>query len=235
MKSQTRSVVPFVLVLAGAAAATACGSSQPAMTPAAALSPQQELVNDATSAVRSMRGSSSFKGVDEYLSRAKGVMIFPNLKKGGLIVGGQGGSGVLLARDAKGWSSPAFYSFASGSAGLQIGYQESTVVLVLMSKKSLDRAIEGGVTLGADATVAAGTVGDSAANAATSPGADIVQFIDASGVFAGASLAGGSISPDMKANQAYYSPDATPKGIVLEGRFYRAAAEPLREALAIPR
>ena len=235
MKSFTRSVVPFVLVLSGVAAGSACANPEPPMVPAAAVSPQQELINDSTDAIKTMRANPSFKGIDHYLARAQGVMIFPELKKGGLIVGGQGGGGVLLARKDANWSSPAFYSLGAGSACLQIGYEKSTVVLVLMSKPALDGALKGGFTLGADATVAAGTVGDAAATAATSPAADVIEFVEASGVFAGASFSGAVISPDTKFNAAYYSPEATPRAIVLEGRFYRGAAEPLRKALIVPR
>jgi len=235
MKSLTRSVVPFVLVLAGAAAMTACANPEPPMAPAAAVSPQQELINDSTEAIRMMRVSASFKGIDHYLARSHGVMIFPDLKKAGFIVGGQGGGGVLLARKESSWSSPAFYDLGAGSAGLQVGYEKSTVVLVLMTMSALDNALKGGVTLGADATVAAGTVGDAAATAATSPAADVIEFVEASGVFVGASFSGAVISPDTKNNAAYYSPEATPRAIVIEGRFYRGAAEPLRRALALPR
>jgi len=235
MKSLPRSVVPLVLVLAGVAAESACANPQPPMVPAAAVSPQQELINDSTDAVHMMRTNASFKGIDYYLARAQGVMIFPDLKKAGFLLGGEGGRGVLLSRNESSWSSPAFYKLGAGSAGLQIGYEKSTVVLVLMSKSALDSAIKGGVTLGADATVAAGTVGDAAATAATSPAADVIQFVDASGVFVGASLSGAVISTDTKFNQAYYSPEATPRAIVLEGRFYRGAAEPLRKALIVAR
>ncbi len=234
MKTITRSasLATVLVALAVPALTSACASSNPPpMTPASATSPEQKLVNDAADAVRAMRGDAAFKGVDDYLARARGVLIFPHLRKAGLILGGEGGTGVLLARTDGGWSAPAFYRLAAGSAGLQIGYEESTVILAIMTKSALDDAIKGGLTLGADATLAAGTVGASSATAATSPAADVVQFVDASGVFAGASLSGAVISVRTKYNQAYYGAAATPRAIVLDGRFTQATADPLRHAL----
>src|SRR3546814_19782269 len=72
------------------------------------------------------------------ISRAKGVFIVPQLLKASFIIGGEGGSGVLLAKTQTGWSEPAIYTMGAGSIGLQIGGEASEVMLLLMSDKAVE-------------------------------------------------------------------------------------------------
>ena len=214
---------------------TACGGSQePPVSPASGPAAAPELVDRSATAIEALRTDSDFRGIDEYLSRAHGVMIFPKLHKASFIVGGEGGDGVLLARTAGGWSAPAFYKLRAGSAGFQIGYQESTVVLAFMTASALKDVVEGGFTLGAGAAVAAGTIGDAAAQASTRPGVDVAQFVESGGVFAGASLNGSSITPKEGDNNRYYAHGASPQSIVVEQRFNPAWAQRLQNALPPP-
>ncbi|HVO03363.1 MAG TPA: lipid-binding SYLF domain-containing protein, partial [Candidatus Cybelea sp.] len=106
--------------------------------PAMALTDQQELVDEARIAFDKMITSLEFGELPGYVKRAKAIMIFPDIFKAGLVIGGQGGSGLLLVRDAaKGWSQPAFYTLVEGSLGLQIGGQSSQTVFTIMSDKAL--------------------------------------------------------------------------------------------------
>ena len=67
------------------------------------------------------------------IKKAKGILIVPSLLKAGFVIGGEGGQGVLLSRDDNGnWSNPAFYDIGSGRVGLQIGFQDSEVIFVIM-------------------------------------------------------------------------------------------------------
>lgn len=61
------------------------------------------------------------------LEKAEAVAVLPGVKKGGFVVGGQWGRGVLSGRSraSNTWSSPAFLTLTSGSVGLQIGGQET--------------------------------------------------------------------------------------------------------------
>lgn len=97
-----------------------------------------------------------------FLAHAKEARVFPRVTKARLILGGPGGNGVLVARQPDGsWSAPAFYSLGGGSAGAQIGFQQAEVVLCFMSELALRSAIDRGLTLGTDASVAASTIGGS--------------------------------------------------------------------------
>lgn len=193
---------------------------------------EQGLVDKATSVVRSMRADPAFRHIDVYLKNARGVLILPSVIKAGLIYGGQGGNGVLLARDPDGvWSSPAFYTLGGGSIGLQIGVQEATIVLVFMNDKSFRAAIDTGLTLGADATVAAGTTGYTGEVGSTHAFKDVYYFADVGGLFAGISLEGGVIHVRDNLNKAYYGRFYTPRQILLERRADQSKAGPLKDVL----
>ena len=201
--------------------------------PSAGASHEQVIVNRADTSIERFQSGSQSPSFEHYLSHAKGVMIFPRVVKAALFFGGGGGNGVLLARDSSGnWSAPAFYGIGGGGAGLQIGYQEATIVLVFMTDSSLRSALNNGLTLGADATVAAGTVGEAGAAAKAQTGKDIYAFVDAGGVFAGVSLEGAVVNARQTLNESYYGPDATPYAIVVERRFDNPASTELRSRLA---
>ncbi|HEV8246794.1 MAG TPA: lipid-binding SYLF domain-containing protein, partial [Polyangiaceae bacterium] len=177
--------------------------------------------------------SEQFRTLDGYLSHAQGVMIFPRVVKAAMILGGEGGNGVLLARDEHGsWSAPAFYGLGGGSAGFQLGYQEASILLVFMTRSALLSAINRGLTLGADASIAAGTLGDAGAASSTRTGKDIYAFVDVGGVFAGISLDGTVVAAREKLNESYYGPGANTYAIVIERRFESPATARLRAALS---
>lgn len=228
--SSTLSIATVLLGLA--AAPTGCVRSSEPDVPEQG-SDEQQLVNDSAAAVQRMRANAQFPNFDDYLERAYGVMIFPNVVEAGLLVGGAGGNGVLVARGDDGaWSSPAFYSIAGGSAGAQAGFQRLSLVLFFMNESALQNAIDGGLELGADATVAGGTLGNSGTSRRATASSDIVQLADASGVFAGVSVNGMVVSPSDKRNRAYYGPDATTRMIVIEERYQAEEADRLQQALA---
>lgn len=195
---------------------------------------EQGLVDKSAAVVRGMRADPSFRQIDVYLKNARGVLVLPSVIKAGLIYGGQGGNGVLLAREASGeWSSPAFYTLGGGSIGLQIGVQEAAVVLVFMNDKAFKSALDTGLTLGADATVAAGTEGLTGEVASTHVFKDVYYFADVGGLFAGVALEGGVIHVREGLNKNYYGQNLTPRQIVLERKADAPSAQPLKDALTV--
>jgi lipid-binding SYLF domain-containing protein len=214
------------------AASGACAREQPAISPSAGASPQQAIVDRSLSALISLRDVGDRSVLSEYLKSAHGVLIFPRLVKAGLVFGGEGGNGVLLVRAPDGaWSAPAFYSIGAGSVGLQIGYQETSVVLVLMTRRAVLSAIGRGITLGTDVSVAAGTIGDAGEARRQSASRDVYYFAATRGVFAGLSLDGAVVSSRAKHDVAYYGPHATARAIVLDRRFDHRGTAQLKAAL----
>ncbi len=222
------------LVFAGLVtlASIGCSSVRESETPASGVSAEQRIVDRAAGSLTAMRTDPDFRLLDEYLSRARGVLIFPRVIKAAFVLGGEGGNGVLVARTPHGgWSAPAFYSIGAGSIGIQLGYQEATVVLVLMNDSTLLSVIDGGLTLGTDTSIAAGTIGDSGKATAASTSADIVQFVNVGGVFAGMSLDGAVVHARDGFNRRYYGPDATTYDIVIQRSHDASGADIVRQAL----
>jgi lipid-binding SYLF domain-containing protein len=141
------------------------------------------------------------------LSTAQGIAIFPNMIKGGFILGVNYGKGVLLVRRSDGsWSPPAMVTMGGGSLGFQAGVQAADIVLVFATPRSLEGMMRGDkVTLGADANVALGPIGRSA-NAGTDArmGAEIYSYARSRGLFLGVSVNGASLSLDPNANAMLY-------------------------------
>ena len=72
-------------------------------------------------------------GGNEFLSRVKGYIIFPSVIKGGFIVGGEYGEGVLRVNG----QSEGYYSIASGSVGFQMGLQKTSYIIAFASETAL--------------------------------------------------------------------------------------------------
>jgi lipid-binding SYLF domain-containing protein len=194
----------------------------------------QDIVWDAVRTVEKMRTHSAKNHINFLLERAKAVIIFPHLLKAGLFFGGEGGSGVMLSRDAEGrWSYPAFYKAVSGSFGLQAGVQESRAMLIIMSDKALKGALQSGFELGADASVAAGSTGADGEWSTTTIFQDIYFFSETdSGVYAGISLEGTVLSVRKKLNKLYYGKPVTTREILIDRTVSNSQAMPLIEALS---
>jgi lipid-binding SYLF domain-containing protein len=140
------------------------------------------------------------------LERSYAVAVVPDVIKVGLGIGGRRGKGVLVVRKDNGqWSNPIFVNLTGGSFGFQVGVQSTDVVLVFTSQKSIEGIVGGKVTLGADASVAAGPVGRQS-SAATDIGltAQVYSYSRASGLFAGVALDGSAITIDHRSNEQFY-------------------------------
>ncbi len=163
------------------------------------------------------------------LKDAMAILIIPTLGKGGLIIGGYGGSGCMLARDEKWdeWSYPAFYSIGAITFGLQIGGAADELVLMAMTRRGLDAMLTSSFKLGADANVALGPIGTGVKGATT----DILAFSRSKGLFGGLTVEGAVIATRDKLNNAYYGKDVRPSEILVLDRVSNKQADELREAI----
>jgi lipid-binding SYLF domain-containing protein len=194
----------------------------------AAMSDEQEIIDRARIAVEDVHHDREFGNAVDLARHARAMLIVPRLFKAGFFVGGEGGDAVLLARSADGWSAPAFYTLASASFGLQIGAQESEVVLFIMSERALNAVLQNEFKIGANAGLAVVTLGSSAEIATTSAlHADIVVWASSTGAYAGISLNGSVIAPRPSYNREFYGHDVTPGEIIRGG----AAANPQARSL----
>jgi len=155
--------------------------------------------------------------VRSLVKRAKGVLIYPQLLKGAFLVGVSGGSGVMLAHDAKArkWGGPAFYTMGEASFGLQIGGQAAEVVLVALTDRGVAALLSTSAKLGADVGVAVGPVGAGAEAATANLSADIISYSRAKGLYGGISLEGAVVAVRDGLNKAYYGKEVTPTAILV--------------------
>jgi lipid-binding SYLF domain-containing protein len=222
-----RSFHRFAVAVLAIAILAACSSGP--KTP-----PSIELVEDARLAVEKLKATPDAGDFRSMLPRAAGVAVFPAVYKAGFFVGAEGGNGLVIGRDADGnWGYPAFYVLGGGSFGVQIGAQQSAIVLVLRSRRALEAIVKHQGKLGPDAGVAVGWVGAGVEGATTSNlGLDIVGFATARGLYGGLSLEGTALVRRNDYNSEFYGSGVTPEAIVLEGKHKNPAADRLRATLA---
>jgi SH3 domain-containing YSC84-like protein 1 len=181
-------------------------------------------LSEASTVVRELRAAPD-KGIPEDLwNKAECVAVIPGLKKAAFMIGGEFGKGVVSCRSGQTWSAPVFIELQKGSAGFQIGVEQVDLVLLMMNREGVGKALENKINLGADASVAAGPVGR-AASASTDGklNAQILAYSRAKGVFAGINLSGGVLRPDKDANTGAYG--TTPvREVLFEGKAPAPAA-----------
>jgi lipid-binding SYLF domain-containing protein len=155
----------------------------------------------------------------ETLGKARGIVLLDRTKAG-FIFAFQGGGGVAMVKDAKSekWSPAAFLTASEASLGLQIGGQQSFIVILLMTTNATRLLTEAEIEFGGEAR---GTAGNSSAGAEGNLKAtpSVLIYDDRHGLYGGAALKGGTISPDDNANTAYYGQYATLKAILADQRF----------------
>jgi len=197
---------------------------------AADINDAQEIVDRSKVTFTSMVRDKDFSWFRDNLKKAKGLLIYPQVLKAGFVLGGSGGTGVLVVRDAKtgDWSEPTFYTIGSVSFGLQIGGESAEVIMMVMSQKAVDSLFTSSVKLGGDTSIAVGPVGAGAKGAVT---ADIVSFAKSKGLYAGLNFEGSVLGVRESLNKAYYSKEASPVEIIVEKKVSNKGAEELRTAL----
>lgn len=190
----------------------------------------QGIVEKARISFESLVADKNFGAMRQALKNARGVLIFPQLIKGGFFIGGSGGTGVLLARAAGDeWKGPSFYTIGSASIGVQFGGEAAETVIVINSQKALDSLYANQFKLGADGSIAAGPVGQGASLAFTT---DMVSFSRSKGAFIGVSLEGSVLDVRDTLNHAYYGATVSPLDILMRSKAASAQAANLRATVA---
>ncbi len=167
---------------------------------------ERETVRRASAALEQIMAAPAAGIPQQLLSNAQAMVIVPQMKGGAFILGIRKGRGVLVVREANGmWRAPQFVELTGGSVGWQAGVQSSDLVLVFHSRESLDNLMEGKLTIGADASVAAGPVGRQVAAATDLDlSAEIYSYSRSRGAFVGVAIDGTVLRSDPQASARYY-------------------------------
>lgn len=189
------------------------------------------LVDKSRLTIQEFSQNKDFVSLKSALGQAKAVLIFPQVLKAGFVLGGSGGSGVLLVRDASSnqWAGPAFYTMGSASLGLQAGASSAEMVMLVNSQKALDSLFTNKIKLGGDASVALGPKGVGTGASVT---ADFVVYSKVKGAFAGVAVDGSLLDVRDSLNAAYYGKPVTPVDILVKKDVSNSAAAGLQAAVA---
>ncbi len=218
-----------------ALAAAMVFASYPSVSKANDMTAAQGLVDRARVTFREFMRDSNYGWLHENIDHARGVLIFPQVIKGGFIFGGSGGTGVFVVKDEKTgrWSEPAFYTVGSVTFGLQIGGEATEVVMLAMTQKAVDSLFSSSFKLGGDVSVALGPVGGGAKASADVPSvtSDFVSFAKSKGLYAGLNLEGAVVAVRDTLNRAYYGKDLRPADIIVMRDIKNSRSAELRETL----
>jgi lipid-binding SYLF domain-containing protein len=223
-----------IVVLAILTVGTFLASYTPAF--AADRAQVQGLVDRARVTFSNFMRDQNYVWLHQSLDNAKGVLIFPQIIKGGFVFGASGGTGVFLVRDKKttDWSEPAFYSLGSLTFGFQIGGEAAEVIMLAMTQKAVDSLLSSSFKLGGDVSIAIGPVGAGAKANADIPSvtADFLAFTKAKGLYGGLNLEGTVVAVRDGLNEAYYGKSVRPADIIVGHAVRNKGADELRAILA---
>ncbi len=190
----------------------------------------QDQVDQATTVIEKFKDMPESGIPKAVLRDAKGLAILTVLKAG-FIFSGQGGWGVVVARNGDTWSGPSGIGTGGAGFGLQIGAEVTEFVIVLNTPEAVTAFARGAnITIGGDLTAAVGPIGRDVA-AGVMPIAAVYTYSRSQGLFAGVSLQGTVIAARNDANEKYYGHAVTPQEILSGTVRPPKGAEALRLAL----
>ena len=190
----------------------------------------QGIVDKARVTFNNFMRDKNYTWLHSHLKDAKGLLIFPQVLKAGFILGGSGGTGVLVVKDEKtgDWSEPAFYTIGAVSFGLQIGGEAAEVIMMAMSQKAIDSLFSSSFKLGGDTSIAVGPKGVGAKGNIT---ADFISFAKSKGIYAGINLEGSVVDVRDSLNKAYYSKGVRPVDIIVKKEVSNKGSDQLRKEI----
>ena len=158
----------------------------------------------------------------DLLDKADCVIVYPSVLKAAFVIGGSYGRGAMTCRTGEHytgpWSAPTMMALEGGSVGFQLGGQATDFVLLVMNGRGAHSILSSKVKLGADASVAAGPKGRTAAAATdVTMRAEVLSYSRSRGLFAGISLEGSTVRPDNDANERVYGKKIEAESIVFKG------------------
>jgi lipid-binding SYLF domain-containing protein len=153
-----------------------------------------EIDRDVDSALQKLYDSTP--AAKELSKIAKGILIFPDIVKGGLIIGGQYGEGALRV----GGKTTGYYKSVAASYGLQAGAQQFAYALFFMPDSSLEYLKKSeGWELGVGPTLVVVDEGVATSLTTTTAKSDIYAFFfSQQGLMAGIGIQGSKITPVEK-------------------------------------
>ena len=194
---------------------------------------QRRRIQEAATVIKEVHAVPDKDIPQELWTKAACVIVVPGLKKAAFVIGGEYGKGLMSCRHDGAWSAPIFVQVGKGSVGFQIGAQSIDLVLLVMNAGGTRKMLRNKVTLGVEASVAAGPVGrDARAATDAQMKAEILSYSRTQGLFAGVNLSGGVVMAADDDNEDLYGASVVPRDVVLGASIKApAAADPFMAAL----
>jgi lipid-binding SYLF domain-containing protein len=161
------------------------------------------------------------------LASADCIVVIPGFKKGAIVVGVGHGRGFISCRNSGNWSAPGAITLDSGSVGVQLGGEETDIVILSRDKDLRSKLLSDRFAIGSDASAAWGN-GASAHNDLNSK---ILFYGHTKGAFAGFDLNGATLKPDDSGNKALYGKSLS-NGEVIAGATAPSGAQPFIATIA---
>ena len=196
-----------------------------AVLPALAADDTAERLGKAATVFKTM--TQSGHGIPaEKLASADCIAVIPGFKKGAAVVGVGYGRGFISCRTGNGWSAPGAVTVETGSLGVQLGGEETDIVILSLDKEKRSKLLSDRFAIGSDASAAWGN----GRTAHDDPNAKILFFGKTKGAFAGFGLDGATLKPDESGNKALYGKKISNSEVV-EGETTPAIAQPFMRTL----
>src|SRR5262245_47069750 len=209
----------------------------PSVAQADVRSDAQGIVGAADKFIRRMRAGKSGKKVTNLLGASRGALVLPDIIRAGLMVGGETGNGVLLARDpSRGWSNPVFVNSSSASYGFQAGVKRYHALMIVMKENAIKQMAEFGAQFGTHMSLAGGDKGyDGSIINTTDVLSDAYTFFETDfGLFGGGSMEGTALTPRQDINDAVFGKGVKAQDVLFTDKFPpRPGAKKLIEALTV--
>ncbi len=175
----------------------------------------EEKLLDSSNALKNMLRDS--KAIPrKVFQSAQAIAIFPGTIEISMFLGGKTGNGVMVVRKSDGsWSYPFFVKLGGAGFGLQLGFESKDILMVFKSQDSIKKMMSDKITLGVDASVAAGPAGESVGKGSDVDfKSEIYTYTKTEGLFIGFSLDGSVLNHDYDKNIELYGNNITPAEIM---------------------
>jgi lipid-binding SYLF domain-containing protein len=144
-------------------------------------------------------------GLKNAVGGTRGIFIIPSLKKAGLVIGIQRGTGILMARDGETCSDPIFIKLTAQSLGLQGGVYDANMMLLVMSEKMMNNMLSQYFGLGGDAGISLGSMGiGGGGGGSITEGMTTLMAVEGSGLFVGTAFMNSMLSTEDNLNKEMY-------------------------------
>src|SRR6185503_11253563 len=152
------------------------------------------------------------------LEQTRCIAVIPHVIKAAVFFGARFGKGILTCRSQYGeWSPLVFVTLGGPSFGFQFGAQSTDIVLFFRRERGVKRLLVSRITLGGDASIAAGPVGRHAsAEVDITFTTDILSYALSRGVFLGIALEGSYVGTDGVSDAEYYGREVDPERVLFE-------------------